>query len=100
VERRLSAGLTFSLAYTWSKLMDSASSVFCQTIFTGPVLAQGVADANNLKLERDLSLGDIPHVLSAGWVYKIPEIGKISGWTISGMLREQFPQSRARPRIA
>jgi hypothetical protein len=53
------------------------------------VLSQGVADANNLSLERDLSLGDIPHVFTTGWVYQIPKIWKISGWEISGMIREQ-----------
>jgi hypothetical protein len=89
LEKRLSNGLTFSFAYTWSKLMDSASSVFSQTIFTGPVLNTGVADANNLKLERDFSQGDIPHVFSSGWVYQIPKLWKISGWEISGLVRVQ-----------
>ena len=89
LEKRLSKGLTFSFAYTWSKLMDSASSVFSQTIFTGPILNTGVADANNLKLERDFSQGDIPHVFSSGWVYQIPKIWKISGWEISGLVRVQ-----------
>ena len=28
VEKRISNGLTFSFAYTWSKLLDTASSVF------------------------------------------------------------------------
>ena len=89
VEKRLSNGLTFSFAYTWSKLIDTASSVFSQTIFTGPVLNTGVADANNLKLERDFSQGDIPHVFSSGWVYRIPRFWKISGWEISGLVRVQ-----------
>lgn len=89
LEKRLSNGLTFTFAYTWSKLLDSASSVFSQTIFTGPVLNTGVADANNLKLERDFSLGDIPHVFSSGWVYQIPKFWKISGWEISGLVRLQ-----------
>jgi hypothetical protein len=89
VEKRISNGLTFSFAYTWSKLLDSASSVFSQTIFTGPVLNTGVADAGNLKLERDFSQGDIPHVFSSGWVYQIPRFGKISGWEISGLVRLQ-----------
>jgi hypothetical protein len=89
VEKRVSNGLTFSFAYTWSKLLDTASSVFSQTIFTGPVLNTGVADAYNLKLERDFSSGDIPHVFSSGWVYQIPRVWKISGWKISGLVRIQ-----------
>ncbi len=89
VERRLSNGLTVSAAYTGSKLMDDASSVFSQTIFSGPILNQGVANANNLHLEKDFSQGDIPHVFSASWVYEIPKIWKLSGWEISGMVRFQ-----------
>ncbi len=68
LEKRFSHGLTFSFAYTHSKLIDDASSVFSQTIFSGPVLNQGVADAYNKHLERDLSSGDIPRVFAASWV--------------------------------
>jgi hypothetical protein len=61
LERRLSRGLTVTASYTFSKLIDDASSVFSQTIFTGPVLGTtGAADANNRHLEKDLSSGDIP----------------------------------------
>src|SRR5262249_23649200 len=38
LEKRLSRGLTMNAAYTFSKLIDDGSSVFSQTIFTGPVL--------------------------------------------------------------
>src|SRR5262249_48890953 len=38
LERRLSRGLTVTASYTFSKLIDDASTVFSQTIFTGPVL--------------------------------------------------------------
>ena len=37
LEKRFSRGLTFTFAYTFSKLIDDASSVFSQTIFTGPI---------------------------------------------------------------
>jgi len=90
LERRLSRGLTVTASYTFSKLMDDASSVFSQTIFTGPVLGTtGAADANNRHLEKDLSSGDIPRVFSIGWVYDIPRLGKISGWQLAGLVRVQ-----------
>lgn len=89
LEKRFSRGLTFSAAYTFSKLIDDASSVFSNTIFTGPVANTGIADANNLHLERDLSSGDIPRVFSASWVYQIPRWWKISGWRIAGVVRIQ-----------
>jgi hypothetical protein len=90
LEKRLSHGLTLNAAYTFSKLIDDASSVFSQTIFTGPVLnTTGAADAYNRHLEKDLSSGDIPRVFALGWVYDIPRIWKISGWQIAGLVRVQ-----------
>jgi len=90
LEKRMSRGLTFTFAYTFSKLIDDASTYFSQTIFTGPVLSTtGAADASNRKLERDVSTGDIPQVFSAGWVYEIPRVWKISGWRIGGLVRVQ-----------
>ncbi len=90
LEKRFSRGLTLSFAYTFSKLIDDASTYFSQTIFTGPTLTTiGAADASNRKLERDVSSGDIPHVFSAGWVYQIPRLWKISGWEIGGIVRVQ-----------
>jgi hypothetical protein len=90
LEKRLSRGLTFTFAYTISKLIDDASAVFSSTIFTGPTPATfAVADANNLKRERSLSQGDISRVFSGGWVYQVPRLWKISGWEIAGLVRVQ-----------
>lgn len=90
LEKRFSRGLTFTFAYTFSKLIDDASTYFSQAIFTGPVLTSiGAADAFNRHLEKDLSSGDIPRVFSAGWVYEIPRVWKISGWEIGGLVRIQ-----------
>ena len=90
LEKRFSHGLSFSFAYTFSKLIDDASTYFSQTIFTGPTLTTiGAADAFNRKLERDVSSGDIPSVFSASWVYRIPRWWKISGWEIGGIVRIQ-----------
>ena len=90
LEKRFSKGLTFTAAYTFSKLIDDASTYFSQTIFTGPTLTTiGAADANNRRLERDVSSGDIPKVFSTGWVYRIPRWWKISGWEIGGIVRIQ-----------
>ena len=90
LEKRLSHGLTITGSYTFSKLIDDASSVFSQTIFTGPVLTStGAADAYNRHLEKDVSSGDIPQVFALGWVYDIPRLWKISGWQIGGLVRIQ-----------
>ena len=85
LEKRFSHGLTINAAYTFSKLIDDASTYFSQTIFTGPVLNNsGAADAYNRHLEKDLSSGDIPRVFSAGWTYDLPR-----GWRIAGLVRVQ-----------
>jgi hypothetical protein len=90
LEKRLSHGLTVNASYTFSKLIDDASSVFSQTIFSGPVLnTTGAADAFNRHLERDVSSGDIPQVFALGWYYNIPKLWKISGWQIAGLVRIQ-----------
>src|SRR5205085_5884149 len=90
LEKRISHGLTITASYTFSKLIDDASSVFSQTIFTGPVLGStGAADANNRHLEKDLSTGDIPRIFALGWVYDIPRLRKFSGWQIAGLVRLQ-----------
>jgi hypothetical protein len=90
LEKRFSRGLTLTFAYTFSKLIDDASTYFSQTIFTGPTLTTiGAADAFNRSLERDVSTGDIPRVFSGAWVYEIPKLWKISGWHIAGLVRVQ-----------
>ncbi len=90
LQKRLSHGLTFTFAYTFSKLIDDASSYFSQTIFTGPVLnTTGAADAFNRHLEKDLSTGDIPSVFSSSWTYNIPRVWQISGWQVAGIVRLQ-----------
>jgi Carboxypeptidase regulatory-like domain/TonB dependent receptor-like, beta-barrel len=89
-EKRLSHGLTMNAAYTFSKLIDDASSVFSQTIFTGPVLnSTGAADAYNRHLEKDVSSGDIPQVFAMGWTYDIPRFWKVSGLQFAGLVRLQ-----------
>jgi hypothetical protein len=72
VRQRLSRGLQYSIAYTRSKLMDDASSVFDASILTGPLANFAVADSFNRTLERDYSNGDMPHVLAASVVWNLP----------------------------
>ena len=72
IRQRLSRGLTYSAAYTHSKLTDIASSVFDASILTGPLTNAAVADSHNLERDRDYSTGDIPHYFGASIVWDLP----------------------------
>jgi hypothetical protein len=72
LRQRLSRGLTYSAAYTQSKLMDTASSVFDASILTGPLTNAAVADSHNLDRDYDYSTGDIPHYFAASVVWDVP----------------------------
>ncbi len=72
LRQRLSRGLSYSIAYTRSKLMDDASSVFDASILTGPIANYPVADSFNRAGERDYSTGDIPHVFVSSVVWDLP----------------------------
>ncbi|MEG9437607.1 TonB-dependent receptor [Edaphobacter sp. HDX4] len=101
VQKRTSYGLTATLSYTHSKLMDDASSVFDSSILTGPVANYPVADSFNPSLERDVSLGDMPNVTVGSAVYAIPlgqghryaSTGVLSrvlgGWNVNGLVTLQ-----------
>src|SRR4029434_8455902 len=72
IRQRMSGGLTYSSAYTRSKLTDIASSVFDASILTGPLTNAAVADSHNLERDRDYSTGDIPHYFAASVVWDLP----------------------------
>ena len=71
-------------AYTFSKLIDDAGAVFDAAILTGPAAVFQVADSFNRRLEKDESMGSIPHVFSGSYVWEIA-----GGWRLAGMLRLQ-----------
>jgi hypothetical protein len=72
VRQRLARGLLYTVAYTRSKLVDDASSVFDASILTGPIANYPVADSFNRSLERDYSTGDMPHVFASSIVWDLP----------------------------
>jgi hypothetical protein len=72
IRQRWSRGLTYSAAYTRSKLTDIASSVFDASILTGPLTNAAVSDSFDLERDRDYSTGDIPHYFAASLVWDPP----------------------------
>jgi hypothetical protein len=66
LDRRLSQGLQFRVAYTYSRLMNNGAE-------TG--LGSGGPPVQNPSDMRDLytvSSDDVPHILTFGWVYQLP----------------------------
>ncbi|HEY6413737.1 MAG TPA: carboxypeptidase-like regulatory domain-containing protein [Edaphobacter sp.] len=73
VEQRLTHGISLLFAYTHSKLMDDASSVFSSTVLSSPNTSSLIAaDTFRPWLERDSSNGDMPNVTSFSGIYQLP----------------------------
>lgn len=73
VEERFEHGLTVQFAYTHSKLIDDASSVFSTTVLSSPNSSSLIAaDTFRPRLERDSSSGDMPNVTSFSGIYELP----------------------------
>jgi hypothetical protein len=82
LEQRLSHGLTFMFAYTHSRLIDDASSVFSATVLSSPNSNSLVAaDTYRPWLERDVSSGDMPNVTAFSAVYNLPAGRGYSLWS-------------------
>ncbi len=96
--KRLSRGLQFNVAYTFSKSIDVMSSDPGSTAGGGKpdvpntgFIAQG--DARNLENNRGLSDFDRTHRFSTNFVWDVPTGGYnspfIKGWSISGFFQAQ-----------
>jgi hypothetical protein len=105
-EQRLAHGLYFLVAYTHSRLIDDASSVFSTTVLSSPNSSSLIAaDAFTPRLERDVSSGDMSNVTSVSTVYNLPagsghRFGSthfaddfLGGWSLNaiGLLQSGMP---------
>lgn len=90
VEQRFSRDLTFLFAYTHSKLIDDASSVFSTTVLSSPNSSSLIAaDTFRPWLERDSSSGDMPNVTSFSAIYDLPA-GRDHSFAASGIANTIF----------
>lgn len=97
VTQRLSRGLHFNAAYTWSKSMDTSSTDPGSTAGSGKpdvpntgFVVQG--DLRNLEANRSVSDFDRTHRFSLNFVYDIPTKSNsrfLKGWQISGFFQAQ-----------
>jgi hypothetical protein len=90
VEQRTSYGLYVLFAYTHSKLIDDASSVFSSTVLSSPNTSSLIAaDTFRPYLERDSSNGDMPNVTTAAVTYALPS-GRNHRFASSGIMNTIF----------
>jgi len=97
VTQRLSRGLHFNAAYTWSKSMDTSSTDPGSTAGSGKpdvpntgFVVQG--DQRNLEANRSVSDFDRTHRFSLNFVYDIPTSSNsklLKGWQLSGFFQAQ-----------
>ncbi|GAA3753194.1 TonB-dependent receptor [Terriglobus aquaticus] len=93
VEQRMSHNLYVLFSYTHSRLIDDASSVFSSTVLSSPNTSSLIAaDTYRPYLERDVSQGDMPNVLTASAIYDLPRFrghgvltGVLGGWQVNGI---------------
>ena len=102
VEERLRRGVAFTFAYTHSRLLDDASSVFSSTVLSSPNSSSLVAaDTFRPYLEHDVSSGDMPNVITGSLVYELPAgrdhrfggstLGNalVGGWSLNSIVTVQ-----------
>ncbi len=95
-EKRMSGGLTFLAAYTWSKAIDDSSGVPAST-----ATSNNPQNSYNLQAERGLSEFDVRHRFVLSFIYELP-FGKgkpfardglashiLGGWGINGIVISQ-----------
>ena len=95
IDKRFSRGLSFLVAYTWSKTLTDAESQFSE--FSG-----FTEDPYNRKAEKSISINDYPHNLVINFSYELPfgpgkrfataggVTGRIvGGWKIAGIQQYQ-----------
>ena len=88
VEKRVTHGLTFRAAYTFSKNIDIGGD-FTQTASGVEVPAESGASTcetcNHVSDQKGLALFDTPQVLSFSYVYRIPFFAGSAGWPAAAL---------------
>jgi hypothetical protein len=99
LNRRFTNGLSFGVAYTFSKTMDKIGQA---TAAAGNIGGNTPLDSYNLARDVGLAGIDVPHILSVNYIYALPFFLKstnpflrtvVGGWEISGITTAQggFP---------
>ena len=92
--KRMSSGVQFNLAYTYSRSKDTSSADPGSTAGGGKPDAPNTgfvvqADQRNLEANYALSDFDRPHRFSGSWVWELPGLGPVDGFRFSGFVQMQ-----------
>jgi hypothetical protein len=105
LERRFRNGFNLQVSYTWSKTLTDADSAIPFSYVSGNQLEQG-QDNSNLRLEKAVSVQNIPQQLSLSYLYELP-FGKgrhflnhnraldllVGGWEVGAIQRYSSGQN-------
>ncbi|HWP42211.1 MAG TPA: carboxypeptidase regulatory-like domain-containing protein [Blastocatellia bacterium] len=94
--RRLSNGLTFQAAYTWSKAIDDTTTPSAFFLIPGQNAGRA-QDNRRLDLERALSAFDLRHRFVLSYIYDLPFFRQstgaasalLGGWRLNGIVSLQ-----------
>lgn len=94
LSKRMSRGVQFNLAYTYSRSQDTSSADPGSTAGGGKPDAPNTGfvvqgDQRNLDANYALSDFDRPHRFSGSWVWQLPGQGVLSGFRVSGFVQVQ-----------
>jgi hypothetical protein len=76
LQKRFSAGLQFTAAYTWSHLIDDTTAEVFSTVLS----PRRVEDFQNLRRERANSALDHRHRFVTAFIYELPLFRESKGW--------------------
>ncbi len=76
LQKRFSAGLQFTMAYTWSHLIDDTTAEVFSTVLS----PRRVEDFQNLRRERANSALDHRHRFVSAFIYELPWLKNSNGW--------------------
>jgi outer membrane receptor protein involved in Fe transport len=95
VRKQFSKNLSWNLHHTWGKGLSYGGGN-AGAVITGDASRNFVQDFNNVKINRAPSTGDRTHVVTADWVYQLPEANfsrvlreVVGGWQVSGIFRAE-----------
>lgn len=96
LRQQFKRNISFNAHYTWGKGLAYTGGNAAGW-FSGDISQEAVQNFNDLKKSRGPVTGDVAHVFSGDWLYKLPALTNVNsilrhvvgGWQVSGIFRTQ-----------